>query len=128
VNFPEADANGGTPTELLYTVGFPVISSKTTGVAVESDGPNPYTSTLTVPATGTITYLNPQSFQIISPGVDGLYGVGGQYINTTAGTTATNPLPFDGNHTYSNQALCTDLNIRLREQDNLTNVKSGTLR
>jgi prepilin-type N-terminal cleavage/methylation domain-containing protein len=130
VNFPEADSTGALPTELYYTVNFPVVGSKgavLSGQAVESEGPNPYTNTLTIPASGTVTYVNPQSFQIMSPGIDGLYGVGGQYVANTS-TGASNPLPFDATNTYSNGSLCTDSQLRVREQDNLTNVKNGTLR
>ncbi len=77
-------------------------------------------------------FRNAQSFQIISSGIDGLYGVGGQYI-ATATTSATNQLPVDSTatfygsttvHRYSSDA---DPAIRKREQDNLTNFKSGSL-
>ena len=62
-----------------------------------SPAPNPYTSALTAPFNGTIplatTYFNPQTFQIISSGIDGLYGVGGQYTPNVTGEA----LPLDPN-------------------------------
>ncbi len=100
--------------------------------------PNPYTSSVTsivggaLPS-GTVTFQKAQTYQIISAGLDGQYGVGGQYIPATSATsTANNALPFDGNNTGAgpgpppSQAE-TGPAIRLRENDNLTNFKSGTL-
>jgi general secretion pathway protein G len=98
---------------LAYKVSFPVV-----GGACGSLAPNPYTSTLTVPTSGTVTFLNPQSFQIISSGIDGLYGLGGQYT-PDAGTA----LPLDSAH-YLNTS---DTNIRTRENDNLSNFHNGRL-
>ena len=49
------------------------------------------------------TYLNPQSFQIISSGIDGHYGVGGQY---TPDTTAES-LPLDPNSSNPDVPLAT---------------------
>lgn len=99
------------------------------GAQAISPAPNPYTTTLTVTTTGTVTYQKPQTYQIISAGVDGLYGVGGQFMaSTTPGTgSSTNPLPFDANHTYAGSSLTADASIRKRENDNLTNFKAGTL-
>jgi prepilin-type N-terminal cleavage/methylation domain-containing protein len=104
--------------------------------------PNPYTSTQTAnvpPGTlpsGTVTFQKAQTYQIISAGRDGQYGVGGQYIPATASTsTASNPLPFDKGNTGAGagppatppaQAESGSA-IRLREGDNLTNFKAGTL-
>ena len=121
VNLPfEADANLGTPIGLSYLAH---------GTTYTSVSPNPYTATLTVTPTGTVTYQKPQTYQILSSGVDGLYGVGGQYVSaTTPGSgSATNPLPFDLNHTYAGTSLTADGTIRKRENDNLTNFKSTTL-
>ncbi len=53
-----------------------------------SPAPNPYTATTTVTTTGSVTFQNAQSFQIFSSGIDGLYGVGGQYVSS-AQTTST---------------------------------------
>ncbi len=123
VNFAESDVNNNGPIGLGYNVAFPP-----TGVI--SAGPNPYTSSLTTPGTALPTFLNPQSFQIISSGIDGLYGVGGQYQpDNTAGT-----LPFDGSSTYYLNTTATpswtadsDSSIRYRERDNVTNFHNGKL-
>ncbi|MGD0043191.1 MAG: hypothetical protein ABSE84_22780, partial [Isosphaeraceae bacterium] len=86
---------------------------------------------LTTPGTGLPTFLNPQSFQIISSGIDGLYGVGGQYQpDNTAGT-----LPYDSSSTYYLNTTATppswtadsDPSIRYRERDNVTNFHNGKL-
>ena len=100
---------------LVYHVAFPVQN----GCA--SPSPNPYTSTTTAPATGVTTYLNPQTFQIISSGIDGLYGVGGQYTPNATGEA----LPLDPN--LSNYLYTTDQGIRVRERDNITNFHNGKL-
>jgi prepilin-type N-terminal cleavage/methylation domain-containing protein len=123
VNFLETDNSGSTqPIELQYTVGFYTFGSTSTPYTAISPSPNPYTSTQTAGTTsGTITYQKPQSFQIISSGIDGMYGVGGQYQATT--TSATVSLPLDVTHTINTS----DASIRQREYDNVSNFKSGTL-
>jgi prepilin-type N-terminal cleavage/methylation domain-containing protein len=127
VNIPELDANGNGPIGLSFQTGFPV----NLGVNFcSSFSPNPYTSTLTIGIP--VTYQNPQSFQIISSGIDGLYGVGGQYVSS-AQSTATVPLPFDATNTFTGSTMGktlgadTDHLIRIRENDNLTNFKAGSL-
>jgi general secretion pathway protein G len=129
VNFPETDVSGvGSPIGLSFHVAFPVFVAGTNTSTSGSPAPNPYTSALTAPFNGNVplatTYLNPQSFQIISSGIDGLYGVGGRY----APDSATEALPYDSttvpNSPYINT---TSLNIRKREQDNVTNVHNGRL-
>jgi prepilin-type N-terminal cleavage/methylation domain-containing protein len=95
-----------------------------------SPAPNPYTTSSTVTANNAVTYEKAQTFQIFSAGADGLYGVGGQYAAPSSGTsTASTTLPFDQINTFSGQpaVATTDPTIRQREQDNLTNFKSGTL-
>lgn len=75
-----------------------------------------------------MTYQKPQTFQIISSGLDGLYGVGGQFQPTT--TSATIPLPFDSHNSIDvgNSVVAdSDATLRQREYDNLTNFKSGRL-
>jgi len=136
VNCPEVDANGNGHIGLLLRVSFQIPGS--TGVNIASSAaPNPYTSTLTDPATLSqpITYLNGQSFQIISSGIDGFYGVGGQYIPASSASSASaNALPLDVpssyiifNGTAWSQDSPTDTTIRQREADNLTNFKAGSL-
>ncbi len=129
VNFYEADQNLSGPIELQYYVNFPttggtVAAGNGTAYLAVSPSPNPYTSTATAATqSGTVSYQNPQTFQIISSGVDGEYGIGGQYVAPSQ--SATFDLPLDPQHTLPNSPL--DANIRRREFDNLTNFKSGTL-
>ena len=75
-----------------------------------------------MPATGLPTFLNPQSFQIISSGIDGLYGVGGQY--SPDNTAESLPLDLSTPSPYSTPAT---RSIRNRERDNVTNFHNGKL-
>ena len=133
VNFFEADTALAGPIELQYIVNFPttagtVAAGSGTAYLDVSPSPNPYTSTATAAtSSGTVTYQTPQTFQIISAGADGQYGVGGQYVPPSQ--SSTNALPFDPVHTYNGgtSAAETDSSIRRREADNMTNFKSGTL-
>jgi hypothetical protein len=75
----------------------------------------------TVTTSGIVTYQKPQTYQIISSGIDGLYGVGGQYQQAT--TAAAVSLPLDS----INIVNTADTTIRQREQDNLTNFTAGKL-
>jgi prepilin-type N-terminal cleavage/methylation domain-containing protein len=121
VNFAyEVDGNAQGPIGLNFLYS---------GSVDPSVSPNPYATTQTnSTASGSVTFENAQTFQIFSAGVDGLYGVGGQYIASSQATTAANSaLPFDGNNTFAGAAATTDGTIRQRENDNLTNFKSGTL-
>jgi general secretion pathway protein G len=114
---PEQDSLGNGPTALNYKVG---------GAILTSVSPNPYTTTKTAPVPVTaalsVQYLNPQSFQIISAGADGLYGVGGYYS-----TTVTPGLPNDLSNTTAGGNATSDPELRLREWDNLTNFHNGKL-
>jgi prepilin-type N-terminal cleavage/methylation domain-containing protein len=124
VNFlTEADANLASPIWLQFFTATSLNHRV-------SPAPNPYTVTSTVTANNAVTYEKAQTFQLFSAGNDGLYGVGGQYVAPSSGTaTSSTALPFDGNDTFSGQpaVATTDPTIRQREQDNLTNFKSGTL-
>ena len=130
VNFNESDQFNNANIGLTYHVTFPVPGA-TYANSSSSPAPNPYTSALTAVFTGNgtpraTTFLNPQTFQIISSGLDGLYGVGGQYLpnNTTESLsldTSTNPA---GHTPYINT---TDTGIRIRERDNVTNFHNGKL-
>ena len=105
--------------ELAYNVNFPV----TGATSALSPAPNPYTSTFTVlgPGTPAVTFLNPQSFQIISSGVDGTYGVGGQYS-----PDSSEALPYDAtNNPYLQNTIGNS--IRVSERDNVTNFHNGKL-
>jgi prepilin-type N-terminal cleavage/methylation domain-containing protein len=126
VNFPsEQDLNGNSPIGLNFA-------------NAASYAPNPYTTTQTVgTTTGIVTFQSPQTFQIISSGVDGLYGVGGQYLQSPS-TSASEVLPFDS-RLISNIPVTfygsipaasgqeESANVRYVERDNVTNFKSGKL-
>ncbi|APW62599.1 type II secretion system protein [Paludisphaera borealis] len=87
-----------------------------------SFAPNPYTNGAPIVSTGNTVnpeYINKNSFQIISAGIDGQFGPGGGYK-----ANATDPLVF-------NAAAAMPVNLapsmRQREQDNVTNFKGGRL-
>jgi prepilin-type N-terminal cleavage/methylation domain-containing protein len=124
VNFwTEADINLASPIWLQFFTG----TSQNHRV---SPAPNPYTISATVTVNNTLSWQKPQTFQVFSPGNDGLYGVGGQFVAPSAATSASSTaLPFDATNTFSGQpaAATTDTTIRSREKDNLTNFQSGTL-
>jgi hypothetical protein len=99
---------------------------------VSSPAPNPYVddSPLPVDAAGAFLaserrrrlYYTPDTYQIISAGADGLYGLGGQFTRK-----ADEPLPFYAvaNKTITGQALTKT--VRLRERDNVTNFAQNKL-
>jgi prepilin-type N-terminal cleavage/methylation domain-containing protein len=114
VNFPsEPDGNQVAPIALKFQYGTTSFSSAS---------PNPYSTSLTVTTSGTVTFEKAQSFQIISAGADGLYGVGGQYVAPGANPSANVSLPLDAADTST-----TDAQVRIREKDNLTNFATGPL-
>ncbi|WP_337173829.1 hypothetical protein [Paludisphaera sp.] len=121
VNFAEVDEMGATILN-RFKVRFPV--SGANGMA-NSPAPNPYTTGPTWAATAaeltrlSVAYVNPQTYQLISSGSDGLYGPGG----TFKANTGADALPFDAAATTP----AASANIRQRERDNLTNFHGGTL-
>jgi len=130
VNIFEADQDtqGVQGIGLQFAVNFPPMGVTAIPAIVQSPSPNPYSSSLTastanpkVTFSGTVTYQKPQTYQIISSGVDGLYGVGGQYV--TQSQSATQSLPLDAH----NIVATSDPTVRQREFDNLTNFKQGRL-
>jgi general secretion pathway protein G len=122
VNFSETDAAASGPIGLNFTVPYPTfLTANSTSNVSKSPAPNPYTSTLSV-APPVVTFQSPQSFQIISSGLDGLYGIGGQFSPSSTSSTAE-ALPVD----MVNWLNTADLNVRKREVDNLTSFKTGSL-
>jgi prepilin-type N-terminal cleavage/methylation domain-containing protein len=119
--FVESDEAATTsPIMLAFRVNFPTASGTSAGgyYTAKSPSPNPYTVTPTnLPSSGPI-YINSQSHQIISAGVDGLYGIGGMYAKD-----AEVPLPVDP----ANTTPSTDSQIRIREKDDLTSFATGRL-
>jgi prepilin-type N-terminal cleavage/methylation domain-containing protein len=114
----ESDANGVSPITLNFLVNFTV--SNATNLAASAP-PNPYTSTSTAPTTGSVAFQKPQSFQIISAGADGEYGIGGLF--SPSGST---PLQNQGGVLAAGQAT-NDTDLRSRERDNITNFYHSKL-
>lgn len=113
----EEDGSLGKPIGMTFTVGG------VPGGSTTSPSPNPYTST--PPAGARVTFQNPQSFQIITPGVDGLYGVGGMYGGGQGGAL---PAQQYGVSTGGrNWTAGSDQGVRTLERDNLTNFHNGRL-
>ena len=126
----DEDGNGLSPLTLNFGSSLGGTASMT---------PNPYTTTCSVPDATNFnqipTYDKAQSFQIISPGNDGMYGLGG-YYKANANTAAL-PFPADPkelnvsrNATPANPGVhtnSTDLGVRNMERDNLTNFHNGKL-
>jgi prepilin-type N-terminal cleavage/methylation domain-containing protein len=135
-NLTENDGSGK-PIGLYFNTGFPVYSAPNTPQAnpTLSPAPNPYTGSApayqNVPTSpppvliSNVTCQNGQSFQIISPGSDGMYGAGGIY---TATATGGGSLPAeDANAASYPNSTNTDTGLRNGERDNLTNFHNGTL-
>jgi general secretion pathway protein G len=93
-----------------YRIGLPAISASGTTNTVFSPTPNPYTSSLPTPGSANqpAAYINPNSFQIISSGGDGLFGPGGQFSSSGG-----DRLPPS--------------NLRTAEYDNVTNFTNGRM-
>jgi prepilin-type N-terminal cleavage/methylation domain-containing protein len=132
----ETDSNGVTPIGMSFLLSQPVYNSGSSSPLsppiTQSPSPNPYTSG---PPTGTkavfsVSYQNNQSFQIISPGLDGIYGVGGWYDPTQSA-----PLIAEDQTSVLQTNLGTtiilsnskDASLRVPEKDNLTNFHNGRL-
>ena len=118
VNFtvPGDTFASGTSMILNFTVPFTVGTGNVAGSLV----PNPYTKGLSVAAASRpAIYHAPQTFQILSPGRDRLYGLGGQYDANPNGER----LPIDTNTAdYNTGTAASDLTqpARQRERDNLS--------
>lgn len=111
----EKDATGTvSPPTLRFDVAFPGQSGET----AVSPPPNPYSGSQTAsPVAGKTLpgdFLKPGTFQILSAGQDGLFGVGGVYRSA-----ASEPLPADA----ANTAPATDASLRQRERDNIANFQ-----
>lgn len=110
VNIPEQD-DLGTAAPVGRSFG-------TTALPNVSLSPNPYTSSDAV-STRAPSYINTESYQIISAGRDRLYGIGGKYIANGSGDR----LPVDSFMSVAPGAVQT---IRIRERDNIGNFSTGT--
>jgi general secretion pathway protein G len=110
MNLPEE------PSARSYRANVNILAADYTNSPYEmiSTVPNPYTTGPAMPANGFASFVNPNTFQIISAGADGYYGPGGTY----AGETAGEKLPIDAS---------TNQDLRNRERDNVTNFSRGRL-
>lgn len=120
VNFVEPDENATVlASGRNYTVSF---SGNGGSRGTFSFAPNPYTSTPPVPLTAgqAATFLKADSFQIVSAGADGFYGVAGQWLSDS-----TERMPYDAG--IAAALSPPNQTIRKREQDNLTSFSSSKL-
>ncbi len=128
VNVAEADASSVSPILRVFRVSFSVrgSTSATTNQLAASAPPNAYSSS---PPNGLTTtqWEKGQTFQIISAGRDGEYGLGGLYTPTSK----SQKLPLDADSPATGvdnlNLNTTDIEIRQSERDNLTNFASGPL-
>jgi prepilin-type N-terminal cleavage/methylation domain-containing protein len=124
----EINGSGVGPIGRVFQVNF-AIPNDPYGIGnyIGSPSPNPYTSDSPGPnGPPPHVFLNSESYQIISPGRDRNYGVGGTYISTNT----TNPLPDVGDGLGSggyNTSWNIDDSIRQYERDNLTNFATSRL-
>lgn len=107
-----------------FGVPFSVGGTTSNPVLLESPGPNPYTSSRNVVVNGMAlarpAYINPNSFQIISAGLDRFYGFGGPFLSNSSKKF---PL-FNSNV----QELPNESALRVTlEADNLTNFNTSRL-
>ena len=89
---------------------------------VGSFAPNPYTNGAPIAQAGNTVnpeYINKSTFQIISAGVDGLFGPGGGYKNGVSDPLAAVPAAL--------MPLGLSAAARFSEKDNVTNFKGGRL-
>jgi general secretion pathway protein G len=115
-NASEPDDLGNVVARSFY-VNFVVSGG---GRIAASAGPNPYTVGDPDPATPTtnMNWSNSQTFQIISAGRDGLWGMGGAYDASSTG----NRLPVGFANDPSDAVA-----VRKTERDNITNFSGGRL-
>ena len=141
----ETDANNTNLIGAFMTNNFATNTAITgTNNVIASAPPNPYVNDVPVPTLGTghldksigktRVWQNPSTFQIISPGFDRLYGIGGQYLSgKTNGSrvpwmSAVGPNTFQTVEANSDVTGVTlDMQVRQREADNLTNFSTGKL-
>jgi general secretion pathway protein G len=109
----------GNPVVRSFYVNF-VVNNGTNPRVAASTAPNPYTIGDADPSNPTtnMNWVNPQTFQIISAGRDGLWGLGGPYD----ASSTSNRLPI-----YSTNDPANATAVRPTERDNITNFSGGRL-
>lgn len=138
VNIPEPDIDGTVNPVLggMQSNNNPLGVTKTTRADIfASPSPNPYLNDSPLPLTSTDTldltnsgtkkysFLQASTFQIISAGYDGLYGIGGHWNPKDPVTVV--PFYAAANATATKQTL--SLQARQVELDNVANFASSTL-
>lgn len=121
VNFVESDNNGVSPLTCAFNSDSPVYSASGSASRIAiSPSPNPYTTSLTLGGNGVTAWQNRNTFQIISAGADGVYGVGGYF----SPASDSERIPLDTKNKPYNSS---DGALRLFERDNLTNLSNNRL-
>ncbi len=119
--------NAPTGTQYYYS------QNQTRPDIVSSEAPNPYTvvTPINLDQYGNIDptnykpieYVNKNTFQIFSAGLDNDFGIGGCFnVNNTV-----DPLTFPATANSQATGQTLPVGIRLREHDNVTNFNAGTL-
>jgi prepilin-type N-terminal cleavage/methylation domain-containing protein len=108
----ETDESGTTPVGRSFLLGNSVIVS---GAPNPYTNGNPITALVGVNTHAPVSWVNPQTFQLISAGGDGQWGYGGGYE-----ATSNEKLP-----TYPNDTI--QPTVRVRERDNVTNFTGGKI-
>jgi general secretion pathway protein G len=122
----------GTPVLATWTTGrYPSTGIGAVFTTGASFAPNPYTNGAPLPMKGNTVkpeYVNKTSFQIISAGVDGLFGIGGFYRSNGTGDVLPFP-PADSSSGTPEFGAPPKLgaSVRQTEKDNITNFKGGRL-
>jgi prepilin-type N-terminal cleavage/methylation domain-containing protein len=121
-NLPEPDTTGTVQAVTrTFRVGFVTASG---GRLAISPGPNPMTTSAA--NTGVTTaWHKPGSFQFLSAGADGLFGVGGRYRED--GKTFADKMPLEPTTGTVQNLNSTDAGLRDVERDNVASFVSGTL-
>ncbi len=105
--------------EWKFLVGFPTSSGTSAPFYAVSPAPNPYTAGPS--AAGVVSWVNPNGFQILSCGEDGLWGSGGTYVQNGAGSNGSLPSPVGDAGNVNGETN------RIPENDNLSNFSAGRL-
>ena len=119
---------GPLPILRAFVVNF--VTQNTPNRVAVSAPPSPYTNG--DPLANPVAYQNPQTFQLISAGRDGLWGLGGGYDGSSPGARlpiysgdATHVFTLSGGSLTANAIDATTM--RVRERDNITNFAGGRL-
>jgi general secretion pathway protein G len=127
--FDGDSTTGAVPIARQFRVSFrPKDDTGTATNLVVSAAPNPYTSSPPVNASTTVpvTFINANTYQIISAGRDRMYGLGGQYD----ASSSQGRLIFSAGDSVKvgkSSVVPLTTEFRAREADNLSNFSGSTL-